>query len=64
MSDLVTDQDRYPTLTEAGRRMIEFMREHPAAPIYRNQSGNRLTAADIEALRVFEREVRFRRANV
>jgi len=57
MSDLVTDQDRYPTLTEAGRRMIEFMREHPAAPIYRNQSGNRLTAADIEALRVFEREV-------
>jgi len=57
MSDLVTDHDRYPTLTEAGRRMLEFMREHPAAPVYRNQSGNRLTAADIEALRIFEREV-------
>lgn len=53
----ITDADRYPTLTEAGRRMIEFLREHPHAPIYRNESGNRLTAADVERVRAFAREV-------
>lgn len=52
-----TDRDRFPTLTEAGKQMLQFLREHPAAPIYRNQSGNRLTVEDVAALRVFEREV-------
>jgi len=52
-----TDADRYPTLSEEGRRMLRFLREHPHAPIYRNQSGNRLTAADVEHVRAFEREV-------
>src|SRR5882672_3504755 len=56
MNEIITDNDRYPTLTEAGRSMLEFLREHPAAPIYRNQSGNRLTAADVDALRAFDRE--------
>ncbi|MDR2209513.1 MAG: capsule biosynthesis protein CapK [Azoarcus sp.] len=37
--------------------MLNFLREHPAAPRYRNQSGNRLLAPEIEALRGFEREV-------
>jgi phenylacetate-CoA ligase len=50
-----TDQDRYPTLGDAGRRMLKRLREHPAAPIFRNQSGNRLTADDVESLRRFER---------
>lgn len=57
MNDDPTDQERYPTLGDAGRRMLEFLREHPCAPIYRNQSGNRLTAEDISQLRVFEREM-------
>ncbi|THD05264.1 capsule biosynthesis protein CapK [Panacagrimonas perspica] len=52
--DGLDDDARYPTLTEAGRRMLQRLREHPAAPIYRNQSGNRLTAADLDALRKFE----------
>jgi phenylacetate-CoA ligase len=52
-----TDADRYPTLGDAGRRMLQRLREHPAAPIYRNESGNRLTATDIDGLREFEREV-------
>lgn len=50
MSGAPTDADRYPTLSDAGRRLLDFMREHPHAPIYRNQSGNRLTAGDLEAL--------------
>jgi phenylacetate-CoA ligase len=52
-----TNDERYPTLGEAGRRMLQRLREHPAAPIYRNESGNRLTAADIDGLRAFEHEL-------
>jgi phenylacetate-CoA ligase len=53
MNQEPTDEERYPTLTEHGRRMLDFMREHPCAPIYRNQSGNRLTAGEVEELRRF-----------
>src|SRR5678815_5512450 len=56
-SELITDSDRYPTLTEQGRKMLEFLREHPNAPIYRNESGNRLTVNDVEEVKRFEREV-------
>jgi phenylacetate-CoA ligase len=52
-----TDAARYPTLTEHGRRLLDFMREHPHAPIYRNESGNRLTAEDVQRVREFERDV-------
>lgn len=52
-----TDADRYPTLSEDGRRMLQFLREHPSAPIYRNQSGNRLSAEDLARVRAFEQEV-------
>jgi phenylacetate-CoA ligase len=52
-----TDADRYPTLTEHGRRMLSFLREHPYAPVYRNQSGNRLTVAEVTLVRAFEREL-------
>ncbi len=51
-----TDADRYPTLSEAGQRMLRWLREHEAAPIYRNASGNRLRAEDLDALRDFQRE--------
>jgi len=53
-----TDEDRYPTLSVEGRRMLEFLREHPHAPIFRNESGNRLSAGDIERVRAFEQETR------
>jgi phenylacetate-CoA ligase len=53
-----TDAERYPTLTEHGRAMLRFLREHPHAPIFRNASGNRLTAEDVERVRAFEAEVR------
>jgi len=53
--DLPTDADRYPTLSQTGRELLDFMREHPHAPIYRNQSGNRLTAQDLEQLAEHER---------
>lgn len=53
----LTDADRYPTLTPHGRRMIDFLRGHPSAPIYRNQSGNRLMADEVAHVRAFECEV-------
>lgn len=48
------DEELYPTLTEHGRAILEFMREHPAAPIYRSRSGHRLSAADLAQVRAFE----------
>ncbi|GGB83598.1 AMP-binding protein [Pseudoduganella buxea] len=57
MSDDILDTERYPTLGEAGRRMLAFLREHPAAPVYRNHSGNRLLAHEVEAARSFEEAV-------
>ncbi len=56
-SDEPSDAERYPTLGEHGHRMLRFLREHPHAPIYRNLSGNRLSAADVERVRAFERQV-------
>jgi len=52
-----TDAERYPTLSEHGARMLEFLREHPSAPIYRNRSGNRLLPEEVARARDFERLV-------
>jgi len=58
MTDGVSPDEEYcPTLSPAGRQMLDFLRQHPAAPIYRNQSGNRLLAEEVVALREFERQV-------
>jgi phenylacetate-CoA ligase len=51
------DADRYPTLSDAGRALLRSLSEHPAAPIFRNQSGNRLLPEDLVALADFERDV-------
>jgi phenylacetate-CoA ligase len=52
-----TDGDRYPTLTADGQAMLKRLREHGAAPIFRNESGNRLLAEEVEQVRAFEREI-------
>ena len=56
MPSTLSDSDRYPTLTSAGRELLRFMREHPHAPIFRNESGNRLSADEVEQVRALERE--------
>jgi phenylacetate-CoA ligase len=56
-ADIITDAERYPTLTENGRQMLQFLREHPHAPIFRNESGNRLTADDVARVRELDRKV-------
>ena len=52
-----TDDERYPTLTAHGRTMLEFLREHPHAPIYRNRSGNRLTSEEVRRVAALCEEV-------
>lgn len=52
-SDL-TDEQRYPTLSVKGRQMLQRLREHPHAPLYRNQSGNRLMPDEVQRARAFE----------
>lgn len=52
-----TDADRYPLLSPDGRRMLDFLREHPHAPIYRNTSGHRLDANDLAFVRQHEADV-------
>jgi phenylacetate-CoA ligase len=52
-----TDDERYPTLSEHGRAMLEFLREHPRAPLFRNRSGNRLTAEEVDRVRTVCAEV-------
>lgn len=52
-----TDAQRYPTLTAAGGRMLAFLREHPAAPQFRNRSGNRLLAHEVPLARAHEEQV-------
>ncbi len=49
--------ERYPTLTPEGKNTLAFMTEHPAAPAFRNTSGNKLLADEVTALRAFENEI-------
>ena len=56
-SETITDKDRYPVLSEHGRHMLQFLREHPQAPVFRNESGHRLSPDDVEHVRAFEKEV-------
>jgi phenylacetate-CoA ligase len=37
--------------------MLQFLREHPHAPLFRNESGNRLTREDVLRVREFEQRV-------
>lgn len=49
--------ERFPTLSADGQRMLDYLREHPSAPVFRNASGNRLQAREVDAQRAFEQDV-------
>lgn len=50
----LTEAQRCPLLTEAGRRRLHWMWEHPHAPRYNHQCGDRLTPEGLQRLRAFE----------
>jgi phenylacetate-CoA ligase len=52
------DTARFPGLTPAGAAMLERLREHPCAPIYRNQSGHRLLPQEVPQVLRFAAEMR------
>jgi phenylacetate-CoA ligase len=45
------DKKKFPTLTDAGRQMLMFLKEHPNAPIFHDESGNCQTPEDLVFLR-------------
>jgi phenylacetate-CoA ligase len=51
------DEERCPGLSPHGRALLEFMREHPHAPLYRNRSGHRLQPHEVAAVRAAQQQV-------
>jgi phenylacetate-CoA ligase len=51
-SDLPFEQ-QYPRLSESGRRMLQWLNEHPDAPRYTHVTGHRLTADGLRQVRDF-----------
>src|SRR5258708_34737503 len=45
---------RFPMLTEAGRRRLEWLEEHPQAPRFNHLGVDRLTPAGAERVAAFE----------
>jgi phenylacetate-CoA ligase len=57
VTDTLTHAERYPWLTDDSRRLLDWMREHPAAPRFNHQCGDRLASVGLERVRHFEQEV-------
>ena len=58
MSGALTQDERYPWLTASSRQVLDGLQEHPAAPRFNHQCGDRLTDAGLGRVRAFERQVR------
>ncbi len=57
MADTLTDRERFPLLTDEGRALLKRLREHPHAPRYTAQCGNRLTADHLRRVRAYEAQL-------
>jgi phenylacetate-CoA ligase len=51
------DDQRFPLLGESGRRLLERLWEHPAAPRYNFRCGDQLTGAGLARVRAYEQEL-------
>ncbi|HJQ27308.1 MAG TPA: capsule biosynthesis protein CapK [Blastocatellia bacterium] len=51
------DDERHPLLSEDGRRLLERLWEHEAAPRYNFRCGDQLTAASLERVRAYEQRL-------
>jgi phenylacetate-CoA ligase len=49
--ELLTDGERFPLLTDAGREMLRRLRQHPHAPRFNYACGERLDAAGLTSIR-------------
>ncbi|MBI3243521.1 MAG: capsule biosynthesis protein CapK [Chloroflexi bacterium] len=58
MADLpFTDAERFPLITNDGRRLLKRLREHPHAPRYTAVCGNRLTVEYLRRVHEYEAEL-------
>jgi phenylacetate-CoA ligase len=53
MNAELTEAQRHPLLTEAGRTLLRWMHEHAAAPRFNHRCGDRLTAEGLARVRAF-----------
>lgn len=58
----LTDAERFPLISSDGMEWLRELREHRFAPRYNMRCGDRLTAAGLERVREFEREIFSRNA--
>jgi phenylacetate-CoA ligase len=58
MDNTLTDKERFPAISENGWEMLKHLREHPHAPRYNFQSGDRITSDAIERIRKYETHLR------
>jgi phenylacetate-CoA ligase len=49
----LSDQERFPTLSEAGKKMLDHLREHPHAPKYNYACGDQLSACSLDRVRSY-----------
>jgi phenylacetate-CoA ligase len=54
-SEVPPERERTPLLDEAGRRMLQRLREHPDAPRWTYAVGDRLVAADLPTIERYRR---------
>lgn len=57
VEDVLFDPVRRPGLSASGAAVLERMLAHPHAPVYRNQSGHRLQADELQAALAYEQQV-------
>src|SRR5438067_2136744 len=53
MGEPLSDERRFPLLTDAGRERLRWLREHPSAPRYNHRCGDRLDAKALARVRAY-----------
>ena len=54
----LTEDQRFPLLTEDGRQLLRWLQEHPNAPLYNYGCGDQLTREGLERVRAYEAELK------
>jgi len=58
----LTDRERFPLLTDAGREMLDRLKQHPHAPRFNYSCGERLDAAGLADVRAYAERLAVGRA--
>lgn len=58
MDRYLTEAERYPLLSDAGRAMLRRLRQHPHGPRFNYEAGERLTADGLARVRAYDERLR------